>query len=60
MSLRKKKGIVSIELVLDSSQTAETSQAIEGIKKSGYGADVKYENIEGRYYVSVPCDSDMF
>ena len=41
-------------------EKVSTSQAIEGIKKSSYGADVKYEIIEGKYYVSVPCDSDMF
>lgn len=41
-------------------EKVSTLQAIESIKKSGYGADVEYEIIEGRYYVSVPCDSDMF
>ena len=41
-------------------EKVSTPQAIESIKKSGYGADVSYEIVEGCYYVSVPCESDMF
>ncbi len=36
-----------------------TERAIEAIKKSGYGADV-YQDSSGQFYVSVPCDSDMW
>ena len=34
--------------------------AIEGIEKSGYGADIYYDDEKEEYYVSVPCDSDMW
>lgn len=34
--------------------------AIEGIEKSGYGADIYYDDEKDEYYVSVPCDSDMW
>jgi len=36
-----------------------TERAIESIKKSGYGADV-YQDSSGQFYVSIPCDSDMW
>lgn len=36
-----------------------TERAIEAIKKSGYGADV-YQDSNGQFYVSIPCDSDMW
>ena len=36
-----------------------TERAIEAIKKSGYGADI-YQDGSGQFYVSVPCDSDMW
>lgn len=35
-----------------------TAAAIESIRRSGYGADVSEDN--GIYYVSIPCDSDMW
>ena len=35
------------------------NSAIEGIEKSGYGADIYYDDEKEEYYVSVPCDSDM-
>ncbi len=38
----------------------KTKDAIEGIKKSGYGADIYYDDEKDEYYVSVPCDSDMW
>lgn len=36
-----------------------TEKAIEFIKRSGYGADI-YQDSSGQFYVSVPCDSDMW
>lgn len=38
----------------------KTKDAIENIKKSGYGADIYYDDEKDEYYVSVPCDSDMW
>ena len=38
----------------------KTSEVIESIKKSGYGADVSYNEAKGIYYVSIPCDADMW
>lgn len=34
-------------------------KAIKAIMNSGYGADV-YKDEQGRFYVSIPCNSDMF
>lgn len=39
-------------------ELVSVERAIKGIQNSGYGADV-YENC-GVYYVSIPCDSDMW
>ena len=33
--------------------------AISAITNSGYGADV-FKNSKGEFFVSVPCDSDMW
>lgn len=38
----------------------KTSEVIESIKKSGYGADVSYNEAKDIYYVSIPCDADMW
>lgn len=38
----------------------KTSEVIESIKRSGYGADVRYDEDKGLYFVSIPCDSDMW
>ena len=38
----------------------KTSEVIESIKKSGYGADVSYNEAKRIYYVSIPCDADMW
>lgn len=37
----------------------DTAAVIESIQNSGYGADV-YRDDKGLYYVSIPCDSDMW
>ena len=34
--------------------------AIKSIKNSGYGADIYYNDDNGMFYVSIPCDSDMW
>lgn len=34
--------------------------AIEQIKHSGYGATVYFNEKNEKYYVSIPCDSDMW
>ena len=34
--------------------------AIERIKNSGYGADVRYDERTGVYYVSIPTSGDMW
>lgn len=36
-----------------------TATVIKSIQNSGYGADV-YRDEAGKYYVSIPCDSDMW
>lgn len=36
-----------------------TEKASKYIMSSGYGADV-YKDENGRFYVSIPCDSDMW
>lgn len=37
----------------------ETAGVIESIRKSGYGADV-FQDENGTFYVSIPCDADMW
>lgn len=37
----------------------DTAGVMESIRNSGYGADV-YRDKRGIYYVSVPCDRDMW
>ena len=37
-----------------------TEDVIESIQKSGYGADVRYDEGADRYFVSIPCDADMW
>lgn len=37
----------------------DTAAVIKSIQDSGYGADV-YRDEAGNYYVSIPCDSDMW
>ena len=36
------------------------SEVIERIKNSGYGADIYYNDDNRMFYVSIPCDSDMW
>lgn len=40
-------------------QVKDTAAVIKAIRNSGYGADV-FQDENGVYYVSVPCDSDMW
>lgn len=44
--------------VWNSYELVDMEYAIQGITNSGYGADI-YEE-DGKYYVSCPCDSDMW
>ena len=37
-----------------------TESAIKSIKCSGYGADVSRDVETGIFYVSIPCDADMW
>ena len=37
----------------------DTATVIKSIRNSGYGADV-FRDTAGVYYVSIPCDSDMW
>lgn len=37
-----------------------TEYAIERIKNSGYGADVRFNEENGKYYVSIPSSGDMW
>lgn len=37
----------------------ETDKVISAIMHSGYGADVR-KNSNGEFFVSIPCDSDMW
>lgn len=39
---------------------ADTEVAIKSIKGSHYGADVYFNDSNGKYYVSIPNDSDMW
>lgn len=41
-------------------ELTNTAKAIEMIKHSGYGADVYFDEKTEKYYVSIPCDSDMW
>jgi len=41
-------------------QLCKVTDAIESIKNSGYGADIYYDEDNKMYYVSIPCDSDMW
>lgn len=36
------------------------SDAIKRIKNSKYGADIHYNEDNKMFYVSIPCDSDMW
>ena len=36
------------------------NDAIKRIKNSGYGADIYYNEDNKMFYVSIPCDSDMW
>lgn len=38
----------------------KTEDAIKGIQRSGYGADVKYDEDKKMFYVSVPAACDMW
>mgnify|MGYP001850902232 FL=1 len=38
----------------------KTEDVIKSIQDSGYGADVRYDENSDRYFVSVPCDADMW
>lgn len=40
-------------------EVKDTEYAKDAIMRSGYGADV-YVDSHGEYYVSIPCDSDMW
>ena len=37
-----------------------TEDVIKSIQNSGYGADVRYDEATDRYFVSLPCDDDMW
>lgn len=37
-----------------------TEDVIKSIQISGYGADVRYDEATDRYFVSIPCDADMW
>lgn len=41
-------------------QLCGVSNAIESIRRSGYGADIYYNENNSMFYVSIPCDSDMW
>ena len=41
-------------------QFRKTEDVIKSIQDSGYGADVRYDENSDRYFVSVPCDADMW
>lgn len=38
----------------------DTKTAIDSIEKSGYGADVYFDEETKKYYVSIPSSSDMW
>lgn len=38
----------------------KTAVVIKSIENSGYGAEVRFDEETGKYYVSIPCDSDMW
>lgn len=38
----------------------KTEDVIKSIQNSGYGADVRYDETNDLFYVSVPCDADMW
>lgn len=46
--------------VWNSYKLIDTASAIVGIKQSGYGADVRFNEEDGMYYVSCPVNSDMW
>lgn len=46
--------------VWNSYEKISTESAIKSIRNSGYGADVSYDDKADMYYVSVPCDADMW
>lgn len=39
---------------------APVNKVIGYIERSGYGADVFYDDKNGEYYVSIPSDGDMW
>lgn len=41
-------------------EVRKTSEVIESIKRSGYGADVKRDKDTGVFYVCTPTASDMW
>jgi len=45
--------------VWNASKLTETDKVISAIMRSGYGADVR-KNSNGEFFVSIPCDSDMW
>lgn len=46
--------------VWNSYEMQDTKTVIKAIENSGYGADVFYNKDNKMYYVSKPCDSDMW
>lgn len=41
-------------------ELSDTEDAIKSIKGSGYGADIYFCEGNGKYYVSIPNNSDMW
>lgn len=41
-------------------ELTDTESAIKSIRNSGYGADVKYNEDNKMYYVSIPANCDMY
>jgi len=59
-AIENQKTVMFRSGVWNSYNLVTTEYAIQRIKNSGYGADVFYDDADGRYYVSIPSSGDMW
>jgi hypothetical protein len=59
-AIKSEKNVYFRSGVWNSYNLTTTEYAIERIKNSGYGADVYFNDENGKYYVSIPSSGDMW
>lgn len=59
-AIKDQKNVMFRSGVWNDYNLVTTEFAIQRIKNSGYGADIFYNEKDGRYYVSIPSSGDMW